>query len=100
MDSSAAGPLSGRCGWGRARALWAALGRRAQMGSEMERAGTGYVLEVNPKIPKRLNRLEELANDLWYGWDRHARPLFARVHPAPCDATRRTPKVRHQRVRG
>ena len=68
------------------------------MGSEMERAGTGYVLEVNPKIPKRLNRLEELANDLWYGWDRHARSLFARLHPALWDATGHSPKVLLKRV--
>ncbi len=28
--------------------------------------GTTYNLEVNPKIPQRLIRLQELANDLWY----------------------------------
>ena len=31
--------------------------------------GTRYQLEVNPKIPPRLARLDELANNLWYSWD-------------------------------
>lgn len=28
-------------------------------------AGTVYKLEVNPTLPARLERLEELANNLW-----------------------------------
>ena len=35
--------------------------------------GTRYFLEVNPRIPKRLARLEELANNLWYSWHRPTR---------------------------
>lgn len=30
--------------------------------------GTVYQLEVNPQLPERLERLEELANNLWYSW--------------------------------
>ena len=41
--------------------------------------GTVYKLEVNPRIPARLERLEELANNLWYSWDRPTRSLFAQL---------------------
>ena len=37
---------------------------------------TTFNLEVDPKIPRRLARLEELASNLWYSWDRPARTLF------------------------
>ncbi|MCL4798815.1 MAG: alpha-glucan family phosphorylase [Burkholderiales bacterium] len=55
--------------------------------------GTPYSLEVNPKIPRRLARLEELANDLWYSWDRATRELFARLHPQLWDAVGHSPKA-------
>ena len=35
--------------------------------------GTRYLLEVNPRIPQRLARLQELAGNLWYAWDRPTR---------------------------
>jgi starch phosphorylase len=38
--------------------------------------GTRFTLEINPRIPPALARLEELANDLYYSWDRHSRGLF------------------------
>lgn len=41
--------------------------------------GTQFRLEVRPKIPERLFRLRELANDLLYSWDRQVRGLFARL---------------------
>ena len=43
----------------------------------MTQPATRYVLEVNPRLPKRLARLEELAGNLWYSWDRPTRALFA-----------------------
>ena len=43
--------------------------------------GTCYVIENSPRIPQKLNRLEELAYNLWYSWDRSARTLFSRMHP-------------------
>lgn len=43
------------------------------------RSGTTFVLEVNPRIPKRLARLEELAHNLWYSWHRPTRSLFSRL---------------------
>ncbi|MEQ8486709.1 MAG: alpha-glucan family phosphorylase [Pseudomonadales bacterium] len=37
---------------------------------------TRFLLEVRPRIPTALNRLDDLANDLLYGWDRDVRRLF------------------------
>jgi starch phosphorylase len=42
-------------------------------------AGTRFTLEVQPRIPQSLARLEELANDLSYSWDRQVRRLFTRL---------------------
>jgi len=44
-------------------------------------SGTTFTLEVNPKLPQRLARLEELANNLLYSWDRQTRLLFSRLDP-------------------
>ncbi len=59
---------------------------------------TVFHLEVNPKIPRRLARLEELANNLWYSWDRPTRTLFARLHPGLWDAVGHNPKAFLKRV--
>jgi starch phosphorylase len=64
----------------------------------MTTPGTSFTLEVNPKIPRRLVRLEELANNLWYGWDRPTRELFARLHPALWDAVFHSPKALLKRI--
>jgi len=42
-------------------------------------SGTRFSLEVQPRIPQSLARLEELANDLFYSWDRQVRRLFTRL---------------------
>lgn len=42
--------------------------------------GTPFPLEINPRMPARLARLEELASNLWYSWDRPTRTLFARLN--------------------
>src|SRR5438874_13091261 len=60
--------------------------------------GTRYPLEVNPKIPKRLARLEELANNLGYSWDRPTRSIFARLNPALWDSVGHTPKAMLKRI--
>jgi glycogen phosphorylase len=61
-------------------------------------SGTTYSLEVNPRIPKRLARLEELAANLWYSWDRPTRALFARLNPALWDAVGHSPKAMLKRI--
>lgn len=40
---------------------------------------TRFSVEVQPVIPTQLGRLEELANDLLYSWDRGVRRLFYRL---------------------
>jgi len=60
--------------------------------------GTAYTLEVNPRIPERLERLSELANDLWYSWDRPTRSLFSRLHPTLWLAVGHNPKAFLKRV--
>lgn len=55
--------------------------------------GTVYTLEVNPQIPERLERLEELANNLWYSWDRPTQGLFASLSHPLWQATNHNPKA-------
>ena len=60
--------------------------------------GTRYQLEVNPKIPKRLARMEELAGNLWYSWDRATRAIFARLNPTLWDSVGHNPKAMLKRI--
>lgn len=52
-----------------------------------------YQLEVNPQIPQRLERLEELANNLWYSWDRPTRALFSSLSRPLWAAVGHNPKA-------
>lgn len=61
-------------------------------------AGTMYQLEVNPKLPARLARLDEIANNLWYSWDRPTRTLFARLGQKLWGAVGHSPKAFLKRV--
>ena len=61
-------------------------------------SGTVFTIAVNPKIPPRLARLEELANDLWYSWDRSTRSLFSRLDPSLWAAAGHNPKDFLKRV--
>jgi glycogen phosphorylase len=60
--------------------------------------GTRYSLEVQPVIPAPLQRLAELANDLFYSWDRSVRNLYYRLDPGLWEACRHNPKVFLRRV--
>ena len=62
------------------------------------KTSTPFILQVRPKIPARLARLGELANDLWYSWDRPTRALFARLHPGLWKATGQSPKAFLKRI--
>ena len=55
--------------------------------------GTVYQIEVNPQLPERLERLEELANNLWYSWDRPTRSLFVSLSHPLWKATNHNPKA-------
>ena len=59
----------------------------------MQKPGTPYVLEVNARIPPRLIRLQELANNLWYSWDRTTRELFSRLDFQLWNAVGHSPKL-------
>jgi starch phosphorylase len=60
--------------------------------------GTVFTLEVKPKLPRRLARLEELANNLWYSWDRPTRTLFSRLDTALWESVGHNPKAFLKRV--
>ena len=64
----------------------------------MDTRGSRYLLEVTPVVPKPLARLADLANDLWYSWDRPTRELFARLHPGLWNAVGHSPKAFLARV--
>ncbi|MBF0470642.1 MAG: alpha-glucan family phosphorylase [Gammaproteobacteria bacterium] len=42
-------------------------------------SGNRYSIEVQPNIPVKLKRLQELARDLYYSWDREVRGIFRRL---------------------
>jgi len=60
--------------------------------------GTRYTLEVQPVLPQRLQRLQELANDLLYSWDREVRGLFFRLDSELWESCGHNPKVFLRRV--
>lgn len=62
------------------------------------KSGSVYSIEVTPKIPRKLARLEELANNLWYSWDKPTRTLFARLHPGLWGVIGHSPKVFLRRI--
>ncbi len=55
--------------------------------------GTRFTLEVRPRIPAALQRLEVLANDLLYSWDRRVRSLFHRLDLELWEHCSHNPKV-------
>jgi starch phosphorylase len=64
----------------------------------MQRPGTSFPLEVTPRIPRRLARLDEIAHDLWYSWDRSTRQLFARLDADLWNEVGHNPKVLLKRI--
>ncbi|HEC20464.1 MAG TPA: glycosyltransferase family 1 protein [Gammaproteobacteria bacterium] len=60
--------------------------------------GKRFSLEVQPHVPERLSRLNELANDLFYSWDRQVRGLFHHLDPILWEACQHNPKVFMRRV--
>ena len=60
--------------------------------------GTTFSLEVQPRLPKRLERLHELANDLLYSGERPVRGLFWRLDTELWDRCGHNPKVFLRRV--
>lgn len=61
-------------------------------------AGTPFILDVNPKLPARLERMRELADNLHYSWDRQTRLLFSRLDQHLWDEVGHNPKAFLKRV--
>lgn len=61
-------------------------------------SGTRFSVEIQPVLPTRLRRLNELANDLYYSWDRGVRGLFRHLDKDCWDATVRHPKLFLRRI--
>ncbi len=55
--------------------------------------GTPFTVEVRPILPERLRRLDDLANDLYFSWNRDVRRLFRHLHPDCWNACLHNPKV-------
>jgi len=61
-------------------------------------SGTRFSLEVQPRIPAALKQLEDLANDLFYSWDRQVRRLFTRLDQDLWGSSGHNPKTFLRRV--
>ncbi len=60
--------------------------------------GTPYSFEIQPVIPKALEGLNDLANDLLYSWDATVRGLFVRLSSELWEQTGHSPKVFLRRI--
>ena len=60
--------------------------------------GTRFSLEVQPNLPKKIARMEELANDLLYTWDRNVRSLFYRLNNDLWEEVGHSPKIFLRRI--
>ncbi|WP_273203408.1 alpha-glucan family phosphorylase [Marinobacter subterrani] len=59
---------------------------------------TEFRLEAHPFIPEALERLDELAHDLFYSWDHGVRSLFARIDLRLWQKVEHNPKLFLRRV--
>ena len=59
---------------------------------------TTYTLELRPNIPAALHRIEEIAENLAYAWDREIRGVFWRLDRNLWNATGNNPKLFLRRV--
>ncbi len=61
--------------------------------------GTRFSVEIQPILPKRFARLDELVNDLYYSWNRKVRGLFRHLDQDCWNAASHNPKVFLRRMR-
>jgi len=61
--------------------------------------GTEYNVEIQAVLPARFKRLGELANDLYFSWNRNVRRLFRHLDPECWNASRHNPRVFMRRMR-
>ncbi len=57
-----------------------------------------FKIEFQPKIPVELEKLEQLANDLYYSWNAETRILFRRLDGSLWDKCNHNPKLFLRRV--
>jgi starch phosphorylase len=55
--------------------------------------GQDFALQVNPRLPDKIARLRDLANNLWFSWHRPTRQLFALLDRELWWRVGRNPKV-------
>jgi starch phosphorylase len=60
--------------------------------------GNTFLLELRPRLPEKLKRLEELAGNLVYSWDREVRGVFWRLDPALWRHCGNNPKMFLRRI--
>ena len=60
--------------------------------------GSTFPLEIQPRIPAELARLQEMASDLMYSWDRTIRSLFHRLDRDLWESCGHNPKAFLRRV--
>ena len=60
--------------------------------------GSTFSVEIQPVLPERFARLEELVNDLYYSWSRSVRGLFRHLDQETWNACSHNPKVFLRRV--
>lgn len=60
--------------------------------------GKSFSLEIQPVIPPAIGRLEELANNLLYSWDREVRGLFYRLDASLWENCGHNPKLFLRRI--
>jgi starch phosphorylase len=61
-------------------------------------SGKCFSVEVHPKIPAQLERLSELADDLYYSWSTQVRALFYYLHPELWAESSHNPKLFLRRI--
>jgi len=61
-------------------------------------SASDFPLEVRARLPAALARLDELADNLLYGWDRRVRGLFFRMDPQLWGTCNHNPKVFLRRI--
>lgn len=57
-----------------------------------------YALEITPRLPERIKRLDDLANNLYYSWTRSIRHLFSQIDPVCWQQTDDNPRLFLKRV--
>lgn len=64
----------------------------------MDMPGRFFTLEVQPRLPEELGRLDDLANDLLYSWNRDVRRIFSRLDDELWELCGHNPKVFLRRI--